>query len=378
MKNTSGYFESLANAGVVRITPYPPGKPISELQREYRVEDIIKLASNENPLGPSPKAVAACQRELSGLEIYPDGNGYELKQALAKKHHVDIDCITLGNGSNDILEFVARVFLCPGRNAVFSKHAFAVYPLVTMATGADLHEAPANSPDSAMPYGHNLQQMRSRVDAQTRVVFIANPNNPTGTWLDSTSLRAFIEDLPDHVIVVLDEAYVEYVQENDYPDSPGWLAEYPNLIITRTFSKVYGLAGLRIGYSLSHPELAGLMNRVRQPFNTNTLAQAGALAALDDERHLQQSVASNSKGLQQVSEAFDRAGIEYIPSVGNFISFKTDLPASEVYEKLLREGVIIRPISNYGLKDFLRVTIGSEQQNARFLSILQSITGTAR
>jgi histidinol-phosphate aminotransferase len=375
MKLPSGHFERLASEGVTRITPYPPGKPISELQREYGIDDIIKLASNENPLGPSPKAVEACQQHLAELEIYPDGNGYELKQALAKKHNVEIGCITLGNGSNDILEFVARVFLSPGHNAVFSQHAFAVYPLVTMATGADLHEAGANSADSAMPFGHNLENMRQQVDEQTRVVFIANPNNPTGTWLSAASLRTFIDDLPDHVIVVLDEAYVEYVQEADYPDSLNWLADYSNLIITRTFSKVYGLAGLRIGYSLSHPELAGLMNRVRQPFNTNTLAQAGALAALADDDHLTKSVESNRIGLEQVSAAFQRAGIEYIPSVGNFISFKTELAGSQVYEGLLREGVIIRPISNYGLADYLRVTIGSEDQNARFLKALQTVTG---
>ncbi len=329
------------------------------------------------PLGPSPLAIEACQSELSDLEIYPDGNGFALKQALAHHCGVDSACITLGNGSNDILEFVARVFLSPGYNAVFSRHAFAVYPLVTMAVGAKLNVASPNAADDDMPYGHNLDNMRALVDEQTHVIFIANPNNPTGTWLRSDALESFISDMPDHVIIVLDEAYVEYVQEQekDYPQSIPWIEKYPNLIITRTFSKVYGLAGLRIGYSISHPHMADLLNRVRQPFNTNSLAQAGAIAALSDHAHMQHSVESNSKGLLQVSSALAQMGLEYIPSVGNFLSFKTALPGDQVYESLLRQGIIIRPISNYDMPDFLRVTIGSEQHNERFLQALKSIIG---
>jgi histidinol-phosphate aminotransferase len=321
-------------------------------------------------------AIDACNAALSELELYPDGNGFALKLALADKFAVDSANITLGNGSNDILEFIARVFLSPGYNAVFSRHAFAVYPLVSKAVGATLNIADANDADDVMPYGHNLQNMRELVDAQTRVIFIANPNNPTGTWLDAESLESFIRDLPDTTIVVLDEAYVEYVTEPDYPNSIPWIDKYPNLVITRTFSKVYGLAGLRIGYSISHPDIADLLNRVRQPFNTNTLAQVAAEAALADQAHLDRSVDSNARGMQQITTALQRMGLEYIPSVGNFVSFKTELAEDQVYQSLLQEGIIIRPISNYDLPDFLRVTIGSEQQNNRFLQALSKITGT--
>ncbi len=376
MKNPCHNFSALAVEGVRTLQPYAPGKPIDELEREYGVSNIIKLASNENPLGSSPLALAACQAAVRELQLYPDGNGFALKQALADKYHVDSSCITLGNGSNDILEFVARVFLSPGANAVFSRHAFAVYPLVCQAVGADLNVAAANAVDDVMPYGHNLENMRAQVNAQTRVIFIANPNNPTGTWLDASSLESFIRDIPETVIIVLDEAYVEYVTEKEYPKSLSWLQKYPNLVITRTFSKVYGLAGLRIGYSLSHPDVADLLNRVRQPFNTNTLAQVAAEAALADQAHIERSVTANSDGMQQISTAFKLMGVEFIPSVGNFISFRTALPEQQVYQALLQEGIIIRPIGNYDLPGYLRVTIGSHEQNERFLQALMNITGT--
>jgi len=378
MTDRREFFAGLAVPGVRSIQPYEPGKPISELEREHGVSDIIKLASNENPLGSSARAIEACQQQMHGLQLYPDGNGFELKQALADKHGVDISQVTLGNGSNDILEFVARVFLAPGKNAVFSEHAFAVYPLVSMAVGARLNIASPNAPDHDMPYGHDLDALRAQVNDDTGVIFIANPNNPTGTWLDSESLHAFISSIPEHVIVVLDEAYVEYVCEDSYPHSLPWLQQFPNLLITRTFSKVYGLAGLRIGYSISHPDLADMLNRVRQPFNTNTLAQTAALAALEDTDHLNRSVDSNQQGLQQISKAFDDLGLQYIPSVGNFICFKTALPGAEVYQGLLRQGIIIRPVSNYGMPDFLRVTVGSAQQNDRFLQALTELTGASK
>jgi histidinol-phosphate aminotransferase len=376
MNKPQQHFVSLAVEGVRSLQPYAPGKPISELEREYGVSDIIKLASNENPLGSSPMAIEACNAALSELELYPDGNGFALKLALADKIAVDSANITLGNGSNDILEFVARVFLSPGYNAVFSRHAFAVYPLVSKAVGATLNIADANAADDVMPYGHNLQNMRELVDSQTRVIFIANPNNPTGTWLDAESLESFIRDIPETTIIVLDEAYVEYVTEPDYPNSIPWIEKYPNLVITRTFSKVYGLAGLRIGYSVSHPDISDLLNRVRQPFNTNTLAQVAAEAALADQAHIDMSVDSNARGMQQITTALQRMGLDYIPSVGNFVSFKTELAEEQVYQSLLQEGIIIRPISNYDLPDYLRVTIGSEQQNNRFLQALSKITGT--
>jgi len=378
MKDIKAHFTALAVEGVHQLKPYVPGKPIEELEREYGVSDIIKLASNENPLGCSSLVIAACNQTVNELALYPDGNGFQLKQALAEKHGVDVESVTLGNGSNDILEFVARVFLAPGFNAVFSEHAFAVYPLVSMAVGADLNIATANKTDDDMPYGHDLDRMRACINEKTRVVFIANPNNPTGTWLNATVLEEFISSVSDNVIVVLDEAYIEYVTEPAYPDSIPWLQKFPNLIITRTFSKAYGLAGLRVGYSLSHPALADLLNRVRQPFNTNSMGQAAALAALTDTVHIQNSVQSNTAGLKQLSEGFDKMGISYIPSVANFVSFKTHLSGDIVYDKLLRKAIIIRPISNYGLPDYLRVTVGSQQQNEIFLDALSDVIGVSR
>jgi histidinol-phosphate aminotransferase len=373
MSDLKQRFEKLALQGVRALQPYQPGKPVSELEREYGVSNIIKLASNENPLGASPKAIAAVKSQLGELERYPDGNGFALKAALSEKHAVDVSCITLGNGSNDILEFVARAFLAPGYNAVFSEHAFAVYPIVTQAVGAEARIASPNNKDHDMPYGHDLNAMRNMVNDQTRVLFVANPNNPTGTWIKSGELESFIADLPDHVIVVLDEAYVEYVQEDEYPDSLPWLEKYPNLVITRTFSKAYGLAGFRIGYSICHPDLANLLNRVRQPFNTNTLAQVAALAALDDPEHIATSVEMNTSGMRQLTDGFKEINLSWIPSVANFICVNLEKPGLAVYDKLLYEGVIVRPVANYALPDFLRVTIGTEEENSRFLNALKKV-----
>ncbi|MCL5669001.1 MAG: histidinol-phosphate transaminase, partial [Gammaproteobacteria bacterium] len=274
----SGLFSDLAAPGVRRLQPYIPGKPIAELQREYGVRDIIKLASNENPLGPSPRAVEAVRAALPELARYPDGAGFELKQALSHKHGVASEQITLGNGSNDILELIARAFVTPEHEVIFSEHSFAVYPIVTQAVGAAARVAPACN------FGHDLDAMHSLINDRTRVIFIANPNNPTGTWLERESLEAFVRAVPQHALVVIDEAYYEYAADTEtrYPDTLPWVARYPNLIVTRTFSKAYGLAGLRAGYSVSHGEVADMLNRVRQPFNVNSLAQAAALAALED------------------------------------------------------------------------------------------------
>jgi histidinol-phosphate aminotransferase len=362
---------ALANAGVRSLRPYEPGKPVEELERELGIENAIKLASNENPLGPSPKGVAAVQAALPSVSLYPDGNGYRLKQRLSRFHDQPIERITLGNGSNDILELLARVFLSPGHNAVFSQHAFAVYPIATQAVGADCHIAPANPADHAMPYGHDLDAMLAMVDDNTRVVFVANPNNPTGTWLKASELEAFVAALPKTTIAVIDEAYTEYVQQDNYPDASAWIERYPNLVVTRTFSKIYGLAGLRIGYSLSSPEIADLLNRVRQPFNANSLALAAAEAALDDVDHVQKSIAMNSAGLEQLVSAFAEMGLEWIPSVGNFICVKTGMPGQQVYEAMLRQGVILRPIGNYGLDDYVRVTVGSADENSRVINSLK-------
>ncbi|EDY87748.1 histidinol-phosphate aminotransferase [gamma proteobacterium HTCC5015] len=366
-------FLSLANPGVQKLTPYAPGKPLEELEREYGITEAVKLASNENPLGPSPAAVAAVKKAAAELHRYPDGNSFELKAALAKKHVLDSSQITLGNGSNDVLELIARTFVMPGDEVLFSAHAFAVYPIVTQAVNGVMNIAPATSADSEQPYGHDLDAMAARINEKTRVIFVANPNNPTGTWVQRDALRQFVEQVPSRVIVVVDEAYFEFVEEADYPDATEWLSEFPNLIVTRTFSKLYGIPGVRIGYGLSHPDIADLLNRVRQPFNVNSLAQAAAVAALNDDDYLQKSLDNNRQGLQQIVQACKANGWGYIPSVGNFICVKVGEHADAVYEGLLKEGVIVRPIAGYQLPEYVRVTIGTPEENARFIQALETV-----
>ncbi|MCB1877465.1 MAG: histidinol-phosphate transaminase [Chromatiales bacterium] len=360
-------FCDLAVDGVRRLSPYQPGKPISELQREIGIQDVVKLASNENPLGPSPLAVDAARDALAQLARYPDGGGFDLKAALALRHGVDQSCITLGNGSNDVLDMVARAFLGPGRSAVFSEHAFAVYPIATQAVGASARIAPAKN------HGHDLQAMAAAVAEDTRVVFIANPNNPTGGWLGSAELEGFLGELPGNVICVVDEAYFEYVDRPDYPDSSQWLERFENLIVCRTFSKAYGLAGLRVGYSLCGPAIADLLNRVRQPFNNNSIALAAAEAALGDREHLQQAIALNRDGMALYERAFTEMGLDWIPSVGNFVCVRLDRPGTEVYRALLGLGVITRPVANYGLPNHLRISIGTLAENQRCVDALRTI-----
>lgn len=356
---------AMVPAYIRSIAPYQPGKPISELERELGITDIVKLASNENPLGPSPKAIGAAHAAVGECARYPDGNGFALKAALSEHGGISSDAIVLGNGSNDVIDLVARAFLSSGTSAVFSQHAFAVYPLVSLAQGAHLIEVPAKD------YGHDLDAMRAAIRDDTRVVFLANPNNPTGTLLDRDALYAFISTINPNVIIVLDEAYREYLPEELKSDSIGWLARHKNLVITRTFSKAYGLAGLRIGYALASPEVADVMNRIRQPFNVNAIAQAAATAALADEDFLLQSTMVNVIGMKQLSEGLRARGIDIIPSYGNFLSFAVR-DAKAVFEALLRQGVIVRPIANYGMPEFLRVSVGLERENQRFLNALDT------
>lgn len=363
MKPTDKIVE-LAISGVQKLIPYKPGKPIEELERELGLSRVIKLASNENPLGPSKKALAAIQSALPQLALYPDGSGYSLKQALARKFKVETNQITLGNGSNEILELVARAFLTPELEAVFSQHAFAVYPIVTQAVGATAVVVPA------LNFGHNLEAMLQSVTGKTRVVFIANPNNPTGTLLEQADLQRFIEALPKTCLCVLDEAYFEFVKNRDQIDSIGWLEKYPLLIITRTFSKAYGLAGLRIGYSFSSPEIADILNRVRQPFNNNMLALVAAEAALEDSEHLQNTLKVNAEGMKQLTEGFQNLGLSWIPSAGNFVSVDLKEPAGPIYDALLSKGVIVRPVANYEMPDHLRISIGTSEENQLFLQAL--------
>lgn len=345
------------------ISPYQPGKPITELAREMGipVENIVKLASNENPLGVSPKAKLAVAAALAGVERYPDQ--FELIAKIAGRCGVDQNQVVLGNGSNDVLDLIARVFLAQGRSAVFAQHAFAVYPLATLSTGAEPICVPARD------FGHDLEAMLAAIRPDTRVVWIANPNNPTGNFLPYPEVRAFLEKVPTDVVVVIDEAYNEYIPPEARVDTAAWVAEFPNLVVCRTFSKIYGLAGLRIGYGVTSAAVADLMNRVRQPFNVNNLALAGALAALDDDEFLQASYELNRRGMAQIVGALEKLGLTYIPSYGNFVTFKAGDGAA-VNQKLLQQGVIVRPIGGYGMPEWLRVTIGSEAENARFIEAL--------
>jgi histidinol-phosphate aminotransferase len=358
-----------APAYVRAIAPYQPGKPITELAREMGLDAarIIKLASNENPLGVSPRARAAIEAALPELARYPDG--FDLAKALSRRFGVATDRIVLGNGSNDVLEMVGGAFLAPGRSSVYSQHAFAVYPLATQSRGARGIVVPAKD------YGHDLPAMLKAIEPETRVVFIANPNNPTGTLLTGAELEAFLRAAPTDVVVVIDEAYNEYLPAAARYDSLKWLARHRNLVLTRTFSKAYGLAGLRVGYALCDSSIAALLNRVRQPFNVNNLALVAAIAALDDAPFLRQSHDLNLAGLAQLTGGFKRLGLAWIPSFANFVS--VEIPrearasqAGVVYQKLLRAGVIVRPVTGYALPDHLRVTVGLPEENERFLAAL--------
>jgi len=328
---------------------------------------VVKLASNENPLGPGPMARAAFASCGHTLGLYPDSNASALKAALASDLGVSGSALTLGNGSNDVLELIARAFVSPVHEVVMSEYAFLVYALVTQAVGARAVVTPA------VRFGHDLERMAAAIGARTRVVFIANPNNPTGTWLAHRPLEAFLHAVPTDVLVVVDEAYFEYVEEPEYPNCVPWVLRYPNLIVTRTFSKVHGLAALRVGYAVSNPVIADLLNRVRQPFNVNGPAQRAAMAALQDNEHLARSLALNREGMAQLEHGLQRLGLRYIPSVGNFICVDVLRSAAAVFQALLQEGVIARPLDNYGLPNFLRVTVGREADNGRFINALRRV-----
>ena len=358
---------ALAPEHVRRITPYLPGKPIGELAREFGLDEraIVKLASNENPRGPSPAVRAAIAAATEDLCRYPDGNGFQLKAALAARYQVDAEQVVLGNGSNDILELVTQAFLQPGDHAVYSRHAFAVYPLATQARGGIGIEV------AARDLGHDLPAMRRAITPTTRIVFVANPNNPTGTWLPPEALEAFIASVPEDTLVVLDEAYNEYLAPERHAPSAAWVGKYPNLVVSRTFSKAYGLAALRIGYGIMHAKVADMLNRVRQPFNVNALAQAAALAAINDGAYVEESRALNDRGMRQLEEGVEALGIGHVPSHANFLLIKVG-DAGRVYQRLLEHGVIVRPVANYALPEHLRVTIGLPEENRRFLAALKA------
>jgi histidinol-phosphate aminotransferase len=352
------------------IHPYEGGKPIKEVARELNIpeHDIVKLASNENPLGISPKAKKAIEDNIEEVSRYPDGNAFYLKQAINKKFNIATDQIILGNGSNDILELVARTFLSINDEAIYSEHAFAVYSLVVQAVGARGIEVPASN------YAHDLDKFLLAINEKTKVIYIANPNNPTGTLIDKSTLRSFLDDVPNNVVVVLDEAYDEYLNDNLKSEAFGWTAKYENLLISRSFSKAYGLAGLRLGYGVSSSHLIEVMNRIRQPFNVNNLAQIAAIASLDDDDFIVTSKKINNTGMQQITTAFSSLGIDFIKSYGNFIAFKfkDEQTAMMYYQHLLRNGIIVRSIANYKMPQFLRVSIGLELENDKFINILSN------
>jgi histidinol-phosphate aminotransferase len=362
-------YSELAPSYIRAIAPYQPGKPISELERELGITDIVKLASNENPLGASPKARAAAHAALDEISLYPDGNGFALKSALVARYGVNHNQIVLGNGSNDLLELAAHAFLTVGDKAVYSDHAFAVYPLATQAIGATGISVPA------VNFGHDLDAMRlTAIAEEAKLIFIANPNNPTGTFLTGDALLAFMRALPANIVVVLDEAYNEYLPVSCRYDSVSWLTEFPNLLISRTFSKAFGLASLRVGYALGSAQVIDMLNRVRHPFNVNSPAQAAAVAALDDLDFVKQTFELNLRGMEQLTQGLCALGLDYIPSFGNFVSFHV-VNAARIYRRLLELGVIVRPVGNYAMPDYLRVSIGLEEQNFKFLSALKQILG---
>ena len=352
------------NPSIARLNPYQPGRPIDEVARELGLTDVVKLASNENPRGPAPAVRERIRRAMRELSRYPDANGHRLKQRLAAYHDIEPHRITLGNGSNDVLELAARITLQPGAEGIVSAHGFIVYRLAITGCGAKLVTVPAKA------YGCDLDAMLGQVTDATRMVFIANPNNPTGTLVGEPELTGFLDRLPQRVWAVLDEAYAEYVDAPGHPDGRALLERHANLIVTRTFSKIHALAGLRIGYGLSSPEAADLMNRARQPFNVNSLALAAAETALGQTGFMAESAALNREGLATLETGLRQLGHPPLPSAGNFLCVDLRRDAQPVFEALLRAGVIVRAIREYGLPNHIRVSVGLPEENQRFLEAL--------
>ncbi|GLS82646.1 histidinol-phosphate transaminase [Paraferrimonas haliotis] len=360
-------FLSLANQGVQGLKPYEPGKPIEELERELGIKDIVKLASNENPLGPSQQVKAAIAAAVADLSRYPDASGFTLKQALSEKLSVTPEQLVLGNGSNEVLELIFRAFVQSEHEVIYSQYAFIVYALLTQSCGAVHRTIPAKN------YGHDLDAMLAAINDKTKLICVANPNNPTGNYINPSELKKFVEQVPTHVLIVLDEAYFEYLQADEQPPSCDWIGQHPNLIVSRTFSKAYGLAGLRVGYCACHPDIADLLNRVREPFNNNSLALVAAEAALADEAYLNESVTLNTQELGRVCQWLDTKNIQYIPTKGNFVTVDMKGDAMPHYQALLTQGVIVRPIGGYGMPNHLRISIGTKAENDRFMAAFETL-----
>jgi histidinol-phosphate aminotransferase len=359
-------YRSLANPALHGLTPYQPGKPLAELERELGITSAIKLASNENPLGASPQALAAAKAALAATHIYPDGGCYELKQALAAYLGVETSQLTIGNGSENILELIVKAYLHRNDNAVISEFAFLTIPLLLQSYGVTANVA------KAVNWSHDVDHLLAAINEKTRVLFVVNPNNPTGTYINQSQFERLLENIPSHIIIVIDEAYVEYISNPDFPKTLSYLTQYPNLIITRTFSKAFGLAALRLGFAISSPEIADMLNRARLPFNVNHIAASAACAALSDQVHLQKSIELNLLGMQQMTTALHELQIPFIPSLGNFITMQVH-DAKTVYENLLLKGVIVRPLHAYRMPQHIRVTIGLPAENARFLAAIQEV-----
>lgn len=359
-------FHKLANPSISSLTPYKPGKPVEELERELGISNSIKLASNENPLGPSPKAVTAAKKAIDNAHIYPDGAYFELKTLLARKHGVTPEQITVGNGSENTLELICKSYLSTGDSAVISQHAFLTIPILVKSYGATIKQA------NAVNWGHDVGNMLAAIDDKTRIIFLVNPNNPTGTYTNKADLLKLLDKTPPHILIVLDEAYNEYINKDDYVDSVSLLEKYPNIVISRTFSKAYGLAAMRVGYTMSSPTIADILNRARLPFNVNQIAVAAACAALSDDEHIHKTIELNNQGMQQMEFGLKKLNIDYIPSLGNFITVHVG-DGQATFHKLLQEGVIVRPLNAYEMPAHIRVTIGTEAENARFLTSLEKI-----
>ena len=355
------------NPFVKDLIPYVPGKPVEELERELGVTGAIKIASNENPLGPSPLALEAMATSLAETNRYPDGDSFYLKQKLAKSLSVKEGSLIFGNGSNDVLDIAARTFMQPGDEAIMGEYAFIVYPISTQAVGAKAVISP-------MPkYTHDLRDMHSRITDRTKIVFLANPNNPTGTMVERSDVEWFLDNVPEDILVVIDEAYFEYVDDPEYPDTLEYHESGKSILTVRTFSKIYGLAGIRLGYGVANEKIVSQMHRVRHPFNVSSVAQAGAIAALDDEEHIQNSKETNQKGIEYLSAELESLNIEYAPTYTNFILIDLESDPMPVYNSLLKEGVIVRPVVGYGLKTHLRVSIGKMDENEKFIEALKKV-----
>jgi len=363
---SAGILNNL-NPGIEDLHPYEPGRSIDEVVAEFGHHEIVKLASNENPLGASPKALLTLAGLENDLHLYPDGNGTKLKQEIANHENVHSDNIIIGNGSNEILELAARAFLNPNTSSITSKHAFAVYKIVTQSAGASLIEVPASN------WCHDLESFEDHLESSTRVIFIANPNNPTGTYNSHEEVHSLLKKVPSSVLVVLDCAYFEYVTKEDYVKPLDLLNEFDNLLITKTFSKIHGLASIRVGYGIANPSLIEALNRIRQPFNVNTIAQVMASVAINDHEHIRQSIELNSQQYEFLFDKLSKLGLECIPSVGNFIAFKGNFIGKEMFNNLMKKGVIVRSVDLYDMKDFIRVTIGTEAENLKFLSALEEL-----